>query len=538
MARHEMWQDELQAWIVAKDSISITELYRNIESSGHPPLWYLGLHFLSQITPNPVIMQILHLLIATASFSVFLFCSPFSLVQKVLYGFGYYSLFEYGIISRNYSIGILFLYLACSWFARREQHYGKIAIFLVLAAHTNAYALMLSFAFQTIIFAEVFLYKPWLFKRWNFWLGMSIYTVGLAVAMYHIIPPGYEILDPVDTANSEPKYSLFLLVYDFGRTILQILRSYLNIPDLGQFNFWNTNLFIDNNILRQNVLIFNVGLNELAALFISIGLFLFFCLALASRPIALLLYVLGNIELGLFNWLIRFGSLRHYGHLFILLLLSLWIASYLPEQKTYLSIKNENRQGIWRLYSRKLAAYLRDKIDIFKQLNFLNFNFKQAKKLLTVILIMQLLGGMFAIYMDFMYPFSNNKNVATYIQKNQLEQMPIAGMRTFMMSPITLWLDRPIYFVEFEEYSTFSLWHSRRKTYNPNITQLSVLQKLNLKFFEQENHEQILLILDTPLTSYYSALKIEQIASFSGAIFKEDQYYLYLIQPQPVNSAL
>ena len=101
LLRHEMWQDEWQAWLLAKESLSLPELFRNLRYEGHPGLWHLGLYLVSRVTPDPLGMQLLHLLVATASVYVFLRYSPFTRLQKILFILGYFPFYEYAVISRN-----------------------------------------------------------------------------------------------------------------------------------------------------------------------------------------------------------------------------------------------------------------------------------------------------------------------------------------------------------------------------------------------------------------------------------------------------
>ena len=35
---HEMWCDEIQAWLLARDSANVFELFRNLKYEGHPSL--------------------------------------------------------------------------------------------------------------------------------------------------------------------------------------------------------------------------------------------------------------------------------------------------------------------------------------------------------------------------------------------------------------------------------------------------------------------------------------------------------------------
>ena len=80
--RHEMWQDEWQAWLIARESPSLPALFRNLRYEGHPGLWYCGLFLVSRITSSPLGMQVLHLIIATCSVYVFLKYSPFTRTHK------------------------------------------------------------------------------------------------------------------------------------------------------------------------------------------------------------------------------------------------------------------------------------------------------------------------------------------------------------------------------------------------------------------------------------------------------------------------
>ena len=41
---HEMWRDEMQAWLIARDAPSVIELFKILKRyEGHPSVWHLGL---------------------------------------------------------------------------------------------------------------------------------------------------------------------------------------------------------------------------------------------------------------------------------------------------------------------------------------------------------------------------------------------------------------------------------------------------------------------------------------------------------------
>src|SRR5215469_18650132 len=41
LLHHEMWRDEIQDWLLARDSNSVPRLFANLKYEGHPGLWYL-----------------------------------------------------------------------------------------------------------------------------------------------------------------------------------------------------------------------------------------------------------------------------------------------------------------------------------------------------------------------------------------------------------------------------------------------------------------------------------------------------------------
>ena len=91
---HEMWRDEIQAWLLARDSTGPIDLLSHMKYEGHPPLWHLLLMPLTWITHAPESMQVVHLLIAATTVFLFARYSPFTPLQKILFSFGYFVLYE------------------------------------------------------------------------------------------------------------------------------------------------------------------------------------------------------------------------------------------------------------------------------------------------------------------------------------------------------------------------------------------------------------------------------------------------------------
>lgn len=138
LAAHTMWRDELQAWLIARDSASPLELARNLAYEGHPALWYLliwPLHFLSR---DPVWIQAAQGACALGAMGLLLWRGPFSRFELALTALSYPFLFEYAVVSRSYALGDLLLFAFCAAFAARLP---ALALATLLALLVNVHAM-------------------------------------------------------------------------------------------------------------------------------------------------------------------------------------------------------------------------------------------------------------------------------------------------------------------------------------------------------------------------------------------------------------
>jgi hypothetical protein len=144
LAFHEPWRDEMQAWLLARDSRTPLELIRNLKHEGHPGLWHLLLMPITRVSAAPVGLQLASLAVGAATVWVVAVFSPFTRLQKVLFAFGYFPLYEYTALSRSYGLGVLLLAVACALFRVRERHPLALAAALFLACHTSAHAMLVA----------------------------------------------------------------------------------------------------------------------------------------------------------------------------------------------------------------------------------------------------------------------------------------------------------------------------------------------------------------------------------------------------------
>jgi len=144
MLGHEMFRDEIQAWLIARDSSSVADLVRNLRYENQPALWYLLLMPLTRVSRNPVLMQGLQFALASTAVAVVLWRAPLTRLERLLFPFGFYILFEFGVKSRSYMLGFLIVALFCALWQRRRDHPLIMAGLLGALANVHAICVILS----------------------------------------------------------------------------------------------------------------------------------------------------------------------------------------------------------------------------------------------------------------------------------------------------------------------------------------------------------------------------------------------------------
>lgn len=306
---HSMWRDELNPWLIVRDSESFRDLIANIKYEGHPVLWYFSLAFLRRIADHPLIMQIFHLAITITGVTIFNLYSPFNYKQKLLFTFGYFPLYEYFLISRNYAFSMLFIFAFCAAFPSRKKTYLYLAILLGLLANSSAYALLVAFSLSLTLLVEFCFdseHRKQYFhqsRKFDLFFSITIIIFSLILSAYIITPPGDSYLH----GGLNNGWSIQLDIRNLLKSINRLFASYfLIIPHKK----W---------------------LDSIACAFIALFIFTVTLIKLGKKPIPLFFYTIGNGLILTFTYLRFAGSPRHYGHFYLVLIAALWLESHYQE---------------------------------------------------------------------------------------------------------------------------------------------------------------------------------------------------------------
>ncbi len=470
---HEMWRDELQAWLIARDSHTVPQLFENFRYEKHPFLWYVMLYGLTRLTDNPFSMQVLHLIIAASALAVFLYFSPFTKLQKFLFSFGYFPFYEYAVKSRNYALGVLFVFLLCAFIPERRKKHFLIAVFLFLLCQTNVFGLVLAFALGCTLIAEACFdsnFRSGLSQKKGYAaLSLLIFLAGVAIATFQTMPTPEEWTGIVSGKGMHGSAAI--------SGIRKVSQSYLPggaPPKIKPI----------------------LGISKTQDFYLACALLLFSIFLFLEKPFVLSWYGLGTFVILLFFSILYKGQTRHHGSLFILWIACLWIAHYFKR----ISLKPQ-----W--------------------LNSLSGFFQKCQTpLLFLVLSVHFAAGIQAHLKDWKFPYSPNQEVVTFIKKHQLEQMVWLGHEDVVASPLTAYFRKKIYSVRGDRFGSFVIFGPERKW--GRIADQVVLQKA--KKITRHSKKDVLLILSEKLdTPPDSVTKLEQ---FTNGLSSSEKYYLYVMK--------
>lgn len=403
---HELWLDEAHHYLLARDSNSILELIQNTRYEGHPILWNLLLYGITRFSFNPFWMQFLHIIISTFAVYVFLKKAPFNWIFKILFIFGYFMLFEYNLISRNYILGVLFLFLACSIFEKRNEKFSLLCVYLAIASNTHIQFSVIAFALFLIVLFEQLEYKQYL-KKQNIY-GYLIFLIGLISIIIQIRTTNSDWL--LNSINQMP------ISERLTQGFISLFKGIIIIPDFTTIHFWNTNII--------------VSLNRKIAAVLALLIYLLPLVLFTKNKKTLYFIYIGLIGTQIFFFITQRAATRFHGMTYILLIITLWIEN---------CYQNENFKLKNFLSSIKLTLY--------------------NKQIIYIILIIHFISGIYAYSMDIVYPFTSAKETITFIKNENKERKEIITV-TCDGTLLSAYLEEKIFFLCDRSLQSFCNWES------------------------------------------------------------------------------
>ena len=495
MLHHEMWRDEIQPWLLARDSAGVLDLLRNMKYEGHPPLWHLLLMPITRLASSPFAMQILHLAIASTTVFVVAKYAPFKPLHKMLLVFGYFPLYEYGLISRHYALALLFVVVTCVLLKQRHQKPLRLALALFLMSHTHVLACIVAISVMAGLALEYFLDRQTLAEdrtvnlRRNY-VGFVLAAAGILLSMLQMNP-----------AADAPRSGWFLA--------LDLWRGWgIAMNALGAFS---AGLGLDSAQTQTARSYFTEITPELS---VTTPLKIILPMAVAGalaapiacywkKPAALAIYLCCITGLLTFSYMVGLHHVRHYGFLLIAILLLVWGGRYF----TFRFRNQEREEGNTSPPATSPVI----------------------GTLLTVFLAVHAFSGLKAVADDVERPFSFGKQTAAYIEAEGLDSLPMIGEPDYIASTVVghLQRKRKIHYARGNREGSFVRWDAER---NEELDEAALLART--RALAARAGGRVLMIVNRPLsTKPVAGRTIRALASFRGdAIISDSECHLYLYE--------
>jgi hypothetical protein len=473
MFHHELWGDEIHSWNIAKGSSSFFDLIINTRYEGHPPVWYTILWAVSKFTHDTSYLQLIHLLIACAVVFVLLFYSSFPLVAKILIPFGYFFLYEYAVISRNYAIGVLIAFCIC--IIMHKNFKGKLILYYsLLFLLCNAHILSLLLA------GSLHLY--YLMLNFEQKKKASLLATHAVIGMIISLPAIYFIFPPPDSGLNidfwKDRWSMEQ-IKAFGQAPL---RAFTPIPAWWTDNCWNTHFLMEEqhgyNLLRVFNLLLSIILLVSAVYLLKQNkksLLLFICNLLLSFIMAIMVFPLTRE--------------RYAGFLFIGFIVAYWL---------YCSESQQSKQKKW---------------------------------LITTLLVIQLVGGVIMLAKDIQRPFSNGYRINELLKKVPQNEKLVTDY--WAINAVNAFTDKPLYCIDLGKTIPFILWGkdlsemlAKTNRYTNGTLEYFQREGINKAYMISTGSQQAIFQIDTDFPKIFHVTLIDKI---EGAINKGGNLYLYEI---------
>ena len=483
--------------MLVRDSTGPLDLFRNMKYETIPKLWHLSLLPVTWLTSSPAGMQTLHWAIASAAVFVVARYAPFGPLQKILFAFGYFPLYEYGVMSRNYALGLLLMVVACALLRRRYQRPLRLALALALMSNTSAHACILAIG---VLFGLILDYR--LNRRVlaeddtvdvrKLCAGFAVVAAGILLAVLQMIPPADVTLASM---SATWRYSWYL---EWNPTWLR--ECLKTIPFVVFFPIDPRFVPVVGLAPDQPQAVYGVW-----TAVVLVAAVVAFCW---RRTVALLLFLCLVTGFLVFFYTIHYGSFRHLGFLLISLLVLVWGGRYLAGPAV--GAGPEARPP--PVHAGRIGSLL-----------------------LTGLLAMHAVGGLRAVAMEVQRPFSQAERTADWIRANGLESLPMIGYPDWSASAVVGHLspEKRIHYVQGNREGSFVISDGARIGAGPkgrieDRTLFSQMQALAAR-----NDGKVLMVLATELLIPPEERRLRPLASFTGAIAPDENFHLYLYESSP-----
>ena len=410
--RHEMWIDEMQAWLIARDSHSLAALFHQLHYEGHPALWYLLLYIPAHLSANAAVMQAMNYAVAVALAWTIVSEPKLPRTARALAIFGYYVFYRYGAIARSYELGVLLLMGAARCLMGERQHRRLGLALLALAINTHVFAGPVAVALGVWAFGLAKL-KTWrdagrLPRDREFWTALAVLAAS-GLASLATVWPAPDIA-PVAQAHGAGSGAW-------------LGGAFLSSGSVA----WQ--MFVPHLPARVQLMVKPLYAYSLTACAFSLAVFAVATGLLRTARARGFFAACAAMEIALMAVTVRWPDVYHFGFLFAAYAIAVLMDAYAAP----------GEHGL-RWMPRRAAAVL-----------------------LPAVLAVQVLAGADVTALDWMRPYSGAKEVSTWLKSRHLEGNPLVLEPSEFTTAIVGYLERrAAYYPSCQCFGSFEVRNNRR----------------------------------------------------------------------------
>ena len=418
---HEMWRDELHFWALARKSEGLWDLFFGERRyDGHPVLWYYLLYLASGVTRSSAALQVVGASLSVAAAVVWLRFAPVPRWLRVMLLGSYYIVYEYGVMNRNYTLGVLLTFVFCALYQPYRPRYLVLAVVLALLSASSMYGTIIGVALAGFLFSSG---PHWHDTREGqggirltqvrvpaVWVAaVAVFAAGLLITVLTTLPPAdAQYVPPPLRPVTRPVVEELLTQYWRG------------MFPFGSLADWN---WPGNDALLSHSPAGAAAMPYLGAIWFAC------CVALLWRsPRAAATYVAGVLMMATAQHTVYGAGWRHLGHYFILLVACLWLHA---------------KQTRGRAPDALLHCFFAANIAV------------------------QILTGFAALRTDYVQLFSGSQEAARFIRQRGLQDLPMVADFDDPVTPVAVILDRPFFFPAAGQTTDTTLFRAGRHGSSP-----------------------------------------------------------------------
>jgi len=417
--QHVMWRDEWIPITVARHTAGYEAFFSEI--------CYLGRNgffsFVWLLNEVGGLLLFKSALITISIYGVYLFVrrSPFTTLQKALFCAGYYPLYEYGTILRDYGAILTLSIGIATLLASTQSKPLLMGLAIGLIAQTNAFGVVLGAVFGLVFIIDLWkrgLLSTGIASTPEFIFGAGVAFISLAYASAGFVQSP-EITRAVMGADLRTDSHFLRLLESAPFPV----RAWFPIP---LFGLWNSQLLDLWPILQTSIVL---------------ALLAWIALVIRHSFLASVTFWIGTAAVGGVLCHLPWTALRYHGPYFILLLMAWWFA----EQDTPPDTASTHGRAFVNGFIREITSA------------------KARRLFLTTVLIVHAIVGVTFFVQERVVPFSGSQQAANIIREKEPPDVLVVVDPDYAAISLAGCLERPVWIASRREFGAFTKVDKQRR---------------------------------------------------------------------------